>query len=63
MRTHEAGAVPHCAPLSTSRQYREALSRIRVLEDARANSPEGRERCALELAVSRNLSAGEGAKH
>lgn len=49
--------------VSTDREYREALSRIRVLEDAKAKSPEGREREALELAVSRYLMAVEPRKH
>lgn len=49
--------------VSTSHEYREALSRIRVLDGAKRASPEGREREALELAVSRFLMAAEPPKH
>ncbi len=45
--------------ISTATQYREAISRLRFLESAAKDSPIGRERDALELAVSRYLMLGE----
>lgn len=42
--------------ISNPIQFREAVSRLRVLEDAAEDSPLGRERAALELAVSRYLA-------
>lgn len=48
--------------ISNAHQFREALARARVLDRARADSPEGQERAALELAISRYLAAAEEEK-
>lgn len=48
---HEAPSVQ----ISSSHEFREALSRIRILEGSARDSEERREREALELAVSRYL--------
>ena len=53
MDRHEAVATVNPAPVSTQHQFRAALARLRMLDRAKANSPEGRERLALELAVFR----------
>jgi hypothetical protein len=50
-------------PVTTNHQFREALARIRVLEGVKSNTAEGRERAALEIAVSRFLSAGMLERH
>ncbi|KRE11192.1 hypothetical protein ASE63_21010 [Bosea sp. Root381] len=49
--------------ISSEHGYREALSRIRVLDGAKAKSPEEHERDALELAVSRYLMGAEPRTH
>ncbi|HEV7335999.1 MAG TPA: hypothetical protein VGO06_08515 [Bosea sp. (in: a-proteobacteria)] len=43
-------------------QFREALARVRVLEDAPANSLRGQERVTLELAISRYLATQDDAQ-
>lgn len=45
--------------VTTSAQFREALSRLRSLEQAPSNSSLGKERIALELAISRYLAKRE----
>lgn len=45
--------------ISNPFQYRAALARLRVLEDAPANSSMARERYQLEIAVSRYLAMGD----
>lgn len=42
--------------IQNARQLREAISRLRLLENAATNSSLGRERAALEVAVSRYLA-------
>ena len=49
-------------PVTNPHQFREALARVRVLEDAPAKSPRGQERVALELAISRYLASQEEAQ-
>jgi hypothetical protein len=55
--------VQYILRVSTAHEYREALSRIRILDGAKPASHEGREREALELAVSRYLMSAENQKH
>lgn len=45
------------AQVSTSHEFRVALERIRALGPSKPESPEGIERTALEIAVSRFLAA------
>ena len=45
--------------ISNATQFREAVSRLRFLENVRKDSPLGRERDAVELAVSRYLACSE----
>jgi hypothetical protein len=51
----------HCTffVISNATQYREAISRLRMLEGAAKHSSLGDERDTLELAVSRYLLFGE----
>ena len=55
--------VRYFLQVSTDHEFREALSRIRLLDGAKAKSPEGREREAWELAVSRYMMSVEPRKH
>lgn len=48
--------------VSNAAQYRAALARLRVIENAPANSPMAQERARLELAVSRYLAMGQDLK-
>jgi hypothetical protein len=48
--------------ITNPHQFREALARVRVLEDAPDKSPKGQERIALELAISRYLATQEEAQ-
>ncbi|KRD99990.1 hypothetical protein ASE63_10870 [Bosea sp. Root381] len=46
--------------ITSTAQFRQALARLRFLENSATNSTLGRERAALELAVSRYLACREG---
>jgi hypothetical protein len=65
MHNQEAGRddVQYFVQVSTNHEFREALARIRMLDRAKAKSPEGRERIAWELAISRYLMVGESPRH
>lgn len=48
--------------ISNAHQFREALARARMLDRAHVDSPQGQERTALELAISRYLAMAEEPK-
>lgn len=48
--------------ITSAVSFRAALARLRLLEGAKANTSAGRERDALELAVSRYLAKLESEK-
>lgn len=61
MPNHQSpGAI---ARITTSTQFREALSRLRLLEQSPSESTLGRERAELERAVSRYLATSDDRKH
>lgn len=45
--------------ITTTDQFRQAMARLRFLENAAENSSLGRERASLELAITRYLSSRE----
>jgi hypothetical protein len=45
--------------ITNSKQLREAVARLRLLENAAEQSSLGRERASLELAISRYLTSRE----
>lgn len=45
--------------ITNSDQFREAVARLRLLENAAEHSSLGRERASLELAISRYLTSRE----
>jgi hypothetical protein len=55
-------AAPSCR-ISSDREYRKALERLRDLEQAELATAEGLERAALELAISVYLNENEHRSH
>lgn len=55
----ECHAILSVRPIETAAELREALERLRRLEIAGQESPRGRERAELELAICRYLASRE----